>query len=43
MRKGTLDLAFTPYQMRTFGLAIDAPAVLAAPAAREDLGHRQSR
>lgn len=34
LRKGTLNLAFTPYQLRTIGLQVEAPARLASPSAQ---------
>lgn len=33
-RKGSLNLAFTPYQLRTLALQLEAPARLAAPSAQ---------
>ena len=33
-QKGLLNLAFTPYQLRTIGLDIDAPALLPSPSAQ---------
>jgi alpha-mannosidase len=33
VKDGALQLAFTPYQLRTLGLRLDAPATLPAPAA----------